>query len=126
MKLLLDQGLPRTAADLLNNAGIETTHVGSIGYAAAEDNAILELGRSEGYVIVTLDADFHASLALTGATQPSVIRIRIEGLKAKAAAELIKTVLSGCRQDLECGSAVTVQEGRIRIRKLPMISSNKG
>ncbi len=59
MKLLLDQGLPRTAAELLNRAGIDTTHVGEIGYAAAEDDMILQLGRNEGYVIVTLDSDFH-------------------------------------------------------------------
>ncbi len=72
MKLLLDQGLPRTAAELLNSAGIDTTHVGEIAYAAAEDDMILQFGRSGGYVIVTLDADFHASLAMTGTTAPSV------------------------------------------------------
>ncbi len=125
MKLLLDQGLPRTAAELLNRAGIDTTHVGEIGYAAAEDDMILQLGRNEGYVIVTLDSDFHASLALTGATEPSVIRIRIEGLKAMAAVELLKTVLARCVRELEHGAAVTVQEGRIRVRQLPLISSTK-
>ena len=125
MKLLLDQGLPRTAAELLNSAGIDTTHVGEIGYAAAEDDMILQFGRSGGYVIVTLDADFHASLAMTGTTAPSVIRIRIEGLKARAAAELLKTVLARCASDLEYGAAVTVQEGRIRVRRLPLVSSEK-
>ena len=39
MKLLLDQGLPHTAAELLTTAGIDTTHVGEIGYASAEDPA---------------------------------------------------------------------------------------
>ncbi len=122
MKLLLDQGLPRTAAELLTEAGIDATHVGEIGYATAEDNMILQLGRKEGYVIVTLDTDFHTLLALTGATEPSVIRIRIEGLKAGATAELLKTVLARCTEDLEHGAAVTVQKGRIRVRKLPLIS----
>jgi predicted nuclease of predicted toxin-antitoxin system len=77
MKLLLDQGLPRSAALLLCEAGIDTIHVGNIGYAAAADADILEKGRQENRVIVTLDADFHALLALTEATSPSVIRIRI-------------------------------------------------
>ncbi len=124
MKLLLDQGLPRSAAKLLCDAGVNTVHVGEIGYAAAEDDQILRLGRNEGYVIVTLDADFHASLALSGATEPSVIRIRIEGLKAKAA-ELLKEVLRRCDPYLERGAAVTVQKGRIRVRQLPLISSEK-
>ena len=60
MKLLLDQGLPRTAAALLRQAGIDSVHVGEIGYAAATDASILERARNEERVVVTLDADFHA------------------------------------------------------------------
>jgi predicted nuclease of predicted toxin-antitoxin system len=41
MKLLLDQGLPRSAAALLTNRGIDTIHVGDIGIATAEDAEIL-------------------------------------------------------------------------------------
>src|SRR5687768_9912917 len=73
MRLLLDQGLPRAAAALLRQAGIDTVHVGEIGYAAATDASILEHGRNEERVVVTLDADFHALLARTGAPSPSVI-----------------------------------------------------
>lgn len=40
MRLLLDQGLPRSAA-------IETVHVSEIGYSAADDATILEKGREE-------------------------------------------------------------------------------
>jgi hypothetical protein len=62
MKLLLDQGLPRSAAMLLREGGIDTLHVGEIGLAAATDNEILQRGRQEERVVVTLDADFHALL----------------------------------------------------------------
>ncbi len=37
MKLLLDQGLPRSAAALLRNVNIDTIHVGEIGLSAGED-----------------------------------------------------------------------------------------
>jgi Domain of unknown function (DUF5615) len=37
MKLLLDQGLPLSAATLLRDVGIDTVHVGEIGLSAAED-----------------------------------------------------------------------------------------
>jgi len=121
MKLLLDQGLPQTTAELLRKAGIDSLHVGEIGYAAAEDSIILQFGRNQKCVIVTLDADFHTLLALSGATEPSVIRIRIEGLKADATAEILKTVLALSIQDLENGAAVTVQERRIRVHRLPLI-----
>jgi predicted nuclease of predicted toxin-antitoxin system len=121
IKLLLDQGLPRTAASLLRTAGVDTIHVGEIGYASADDADILQRGREDERVVVTLDADFHALLALSGATSPSVIRIRIEGLRAQATAELLQTVLSQSDEDLEQGAVVTVQESRIRVRRLPLL-----
>jgi len=43
MKLLLDQGLPRSAALLLRAAGLDADHVGERGYATAADSAILAL-----------------------------------------------------------------------------------
>jgi predicted nuclease of predicted toxin-antitoxin system len=121
MKLLLDQGLPRNAAALLCQAGIDTVHVGDIGHSCSEDAVILQLGRDNERVVVTPDADFHTLLALSGATSPSVIRIRIEGLRGEELANLLHTVLARCAIDLEQGSAVTVQEGRIRIRHLPLV-----
>ncbi len=102
--------------------GIDTVHVGEIGYATAEDAAILQLSRDEQRVVVTLDADFHALLALSGATAPSVIRIRIEGLRAAELTSLLQAVLNQCQHDLEHGAMVTVQEQRLRVRRLPLLS----
>lgn len=73
MRLPLDEGLPRSALLHLHNAGIEAAHVGDMGLATASDAKILDIGRQEGRVVVTLDADFHALLVLSGATGPSVI-----------------------------------------------------
>jgi predicted nuclease of predicted toxin-antitoxin system len=84
MKLLLDQGLPRSAVTLLIEAGIDTIHVAEIGLSAANDTDILQKARDDERVVVTFDADFHALLALSVATSPSVIRIRIERLRAPA------------------------------------------
>ncbi|OIO91340.1 MAG: hypothetical protein AUK03_11315 [Anaerolineae bacterium CG2_30_64_16] len=122
MKLLLDQGLPRTAASLLRQAGIDAVHVGEIGFSSASDAEILDRGREEGCVIVTLDADFHALLALSRAMAPSVIRIRIEGLRAAALTSLLQVVLRLWGEELERGAVATVQEERIRIRRLPLLS----
>ena len=121
MKLLLDQGLPRTAAKLLRVAGFDTVHVGDIGYATVKDAAILQLATAEQRVVVTLDADFHTLLALSAASTPSVIRIRIEGLRAEAVAALIQSVVAQCEQELAQGAVVTAQEGRLRVRRLPLV-----
>ena len=120
MKLLLDQGLPRSAVGFLRDAGIDTVHVGDIGYSTADDSTIIEKGRAEGRIIVTLAADFHALLALSGAVAPSVIRIRREGLRGIGTARVILTILEHCAADLEQGALVTAQLGRIRVRRLPV------
>jgi predicted nuclease of predicted toxin-antitoxin system len=121
MKLLLDQGLPLSAATLLRNAGIDTIHVSEIGMSEAEDSDIIERARDTGRVVVTLDADFHTLLALNVATTPSTIRIRIERLRSQALTDLLLTVVAECEEDLEQGSAITVELSRIRIRRLPLL-----
>lgn len=119
MKLLLDQGLPRSAAVLLRNHGLDVDHVGERGLAAASDAVLVGLAAAEDRVIMTLDADFHAILALTHATKPSVVRIRIEGLRAEALTKLIQAIVAQVHDDLVVGAMVTVQDGRIRVRRLP-------
>lgn len=120
MKLLLDQGLPRSAATLLCQRGADAVHVGELGLAAADDALILETGRETGRVVVTLDADFHALMVLSGARQPSVIRIRIERLRGAQLAEVRLRVLEACGDDLDRGALVSVQQGRTRLRRLPI------
>ncbi|MFO7631905.1 MAG: DUF5615 family PIN-like protein [Caldilinea sp.] len=81
MKLLLDQGLPRSAAALLRDAGIDAIHTGEIGYATAEDAVIIirvERLRAEALteLIQRILNDWHSELT-TGAVltvQPRRIR----------------------------------------------------
>lgn len=120
MRLLLDQGLPRSALLHLHNKGIDAVHVGDRGLATATDSRILDLGRAEAMVVVTLDADFHAILALSGATGPSVIRIRIEGLRGEDLARVLVNVLQVCSDELLKGAMVSVTENGVRIRRLPV------
>jgi len=121
MKLLLDQGLPRSSAELLRETGLDAVHTGECGLSTAPDDAILAAGRTQGRTVVTLDSDFHTILALEEASGPSVIRVRWEGLRGSDMAELIGRVLNLCRDELELGAAVSVRPEGIRIRLLPMI-----
>ena len=121
MKRLLDQGLPLSAAALLREAGFDTVHVGEIGMSEADDSDIIQKARDDGRVVATLDADFHTLLALDLAVSPSVIRIRIERLRATALTALLLRVIAECTENIEQGSAITVEPSRIRIRRLPLV-----
>lgn len=121
MKLLLDQGLPRSTVGHLHKLKLEAVHVGELDLASASDASILEFAREKQMVVVTLDADFHALLAFAGASGPSVIRIRIEGLQAEELADLLVRVLGGCSDDVKQGALVSATESAIRVRQLPLL-----
>jgi predicted nuclease of predicted toxin-antitoxin system len=120
MRVLLDQGLPRSAAKLLRDAGIDAIHTAECDLATATDSDILEYARRQDQFVVTLEADFHAILVLRHAVAPSVIRIRIEGLRAEAIVDLLQAVLRYCDAELTKGAMVSVTSNRIRIRCLPV------
>jgi predicted nuclease of predicted toxin-antitoxin system len=120
MNLLLDQGLPRSAVPPLAAAGHAAVHVADIGMAKASDQEILAEAVARDASIVTIDADFHALLALNGATRPSVIRLRVQGLGRDGLVLLILSVLTQCEADLVAGAVVTADTTRARVRRLPL------
>lgn len=120
MKLLLDQGLPRSAAARLREMGIEVVHVGELGMATSNDEQIMDYAAEQRLVIVTLDADFHAMLARRRAAGPSVIRIRIEGLKGPGLASMLVKLLPRCAEAMEHGAIASITSRRMSIRRLPI------
>jgi predicted nuclease of predicted toxin-antitoxin system len=83
----------------------------------AADNEILAS-------IMTLDADFHATLAVSGASGPFVIRLRMQGLGAPETVELVQRVLNAFKAELERGSLVTVKVRKTTCHRLPIGSSD--
>lgn len=120
ISLVLDQGVPRDVASLFRNLGYECMHVGEIGMWKASDGEILAFALERSAIIVTLDADFHAILAVAGARGPSVIRVRIEGLRAAGIFELVKHILDVFAADLKRGSLITVKAQKITCHWLPI------
>lgn len=126
IRLLLDQGLPRSAVQHLGHSGSDALHVADVGFDRAPDADIIGFARQQGRVIVTLDADFHSLLAISGATSPSVIRIRQEGLRGPEVAVLIQHVLTKVGAQLEQGAIVTVTASALRLRLLPLARASGG
>ncbi len=120
MKLLLDQGLPRSTVKHLAAAGIAAEHVGELGMASASDDAILLAAQQRHAVVVTLDADFHRLLAASHASSPSVVRIRIEGLRGDQLAVILTRVIEAASAELEAGAVASLTPNRIRVRMLPI------
>ena len=121
IRVLLDQGLPVSAASLLRKVGWDAVHVSELRMSSADDAKILERARLENRVCVTLDADFHALICASRAAQPSVIRIRIQGLRGAEAAELIVKVVTRTASDLQRGALVSVTRSSLRVHYIPIV-----
>jgi predicted nuclease of predicted toxin-antitoxin system len=120
MKFLLDQGIGRFTVSHLQAAGFSAEHVGDVGLAASPDQVILNHAAKSKAVVITLDADFHQLLAMTRAPGPSVIRIRIEGLKSEAIARLFVRVAAQFENELHAGAVISVSLDQARARLLPI------
>lgn len=120
MKLLLDQGLPRSTVKHLAALGILAEHTGDLGMASESDEAILNAALQRNAILVTLDADFHRLLASSRATSPSVVRIRMEGLKGDQLASILMQVIGAAGAELDAGAVASVTTNRIRVRALPI------
>ena len=90
----------------------------------ASDEEILAWAREQDATVVTLDADFHAMLAVSGASGPSVIRIRIEGLRAEALVELLSRLLVTCSSEIKRGSLLTIKWNKVTQHRLPIGSQD--
>jgi predicted nuclease of predicted toxin-antitoxin system len=121
MRWLLDQGIPRSCVKELTAAGHEAVHAADIGLERSADVVILERAAAENRVVVTLDADFHALLADSLAGKPSVIRIRDEGLKAPEVTAVVLSLFKRFADQLLGGCAMTLRNGRVRYRMLPLV-----
>ena len=88
--------------------------------ATAADIDILELARVEGRIIITQDLDFSMLIAVGKYNQPSLVTLRLSSAKPDAIAQRLLEVLPQLEEELTQGSALTIDDNSVRIRKLPI------
>jgi predicted nuclease of predicted toxin-antitoxin system len=88
--------------------------------ATATDAEILEFARIEDRIIVTQDLDFSMLIALAKYEQPSLITLRLSSAKPDGVARRLLEVLPRLERELIEGSAITIEDDSVRIRKLPI------
>jgi predicted nuclease of predicted toxin-antitoxin system len=120
LRLLADMNIsPKTVA-LLREQGWDIVRVPELLPLDAPDEQVLERARADGRVVVTQDLDFSTLLALSGEDRPSVVTLRLATSDPEIVARRLLEVLPEVGGALQEGSAVTVEETSVRIRKLPV------
>ncbi|MFN5763854.1 MAG: DUF5615 family PIN-like protein [Pseudanabaena sp.] len=120
IRLLADVHIsPKTVGDL-QKQGYVIMRSSEVLPANAPDINILEFARIENWVVLTQDLDFSMLVALSKYSQPSLITLRLSSAKPDIVTKRLLDVLSQIEKALQEGSAITVQDESIRIRKLPV------
>jgi predicted nuclease of predicted toxin-antitoxin system len=120
MKIILDMNISPDWATVLNDNGHEAVHWSSVGQANDSDQLIAGWAASNRAVVVTNDMDFGELLVLTNATKPSVIAFRKGRNAAHLHQYLLLRALTVCRSELEAGALIIINQGRQRMRLLPL------
>lgn len=89
MKLLFDQNLSFKLCRQLDDLFLGSTQVRLLGLERADDRTIWDYAKSNGFVLVTLDADFVEMAGHHGAP-PKVIRLRCGNQSTAAIVALLR------------------------------------
>jgi predicted nuclease of predicted toxin-antitoxin system len=121
VRFLVDASLSPAVAVLLIEAGHDAVHVGDALGLKVPDLEVLEHAAADGRVIIAADTDFGELLARRGVNSPSLVLFRRRtGRRPANQASLLLEHLPDVRPQLEEGAVVVIEEGRIRVRQLPI------
>ena len=120
LKLLLDMNLSPDWVRTLQEQGWEAVHWSTVGDPRATDKEIMDWASAHEHVVFTHDLDFGTMLALSHRTGPSVIQVRAENVLPSHLEKAVIAALSQHERDLAAGALIVVDEGRSRVRVLPL------
>ncbi len=110
---------PLTVAALQLN-GYDVQRSTELLPATAADVDILELARVENRIVITQDLDFSMLIALGRYQQPSLITLRLSSAKPDYVTKRLLAILPQLEKELTEGSALTINDDSMRVRKLPI------
>jgi predicted nuclease of predicted toxin-antitoxin system len=120
VKFLLDMGISPLTAACLRETGHEAVHLHQEQLDKLPDPDVLSKARDEAAVLVAHDLDFPDLLAASGAKLPSVVLLRLRNMRPENVNRHLRLVLDHYEPALREGAILTVTEGRIRQRLLPI------
>jgi len=120
LRFIADMNLSPLTVNDLRRDGWDIVRVSDFLPADASDDKILAWTRSQDSVLITQDLDFSTLLALAGFSRPSLITLRLSNTDPGVVTSRLRRIIAQIEQALREGSAVTVDDLNVRIRRLPI------
>jgi predicted nuclease of predicted toxin-antitoxin system len=118
---LADMGVSGTTVRRLRDEGHDAVHLRDEGLQRLPDDEVLAKAVRENRIVLTFDLDFGDLLATRTATLPSVVIFRLRDARPATVSAKLRAVLADPNHGLEQGSIVIVEDGRYRVRRLPIL-----
>ena len=120
MRFLADMGISPITVQFLVSLGYDAFRLSEQGLHRMPDPDILQMARDEGRILFTHDLDFGDILAASGDRSPSVIIFRLHSMRPDAVNMYLTRVIYEFEDSLDDGAIISVTEGQIRCRQLPI------
>lgn len=121
MRLLADMHISPRTVEFLRSLGHDVVRVDEVLPTTASDEAIIARAAEESRAVLTQDLDFSAAIALAGMSAPSLISVRLYSSRIEYVNAILQKVLPVLEQDVVAGMIITVEDHRLRRRRLPVI-----
>lgn len=120
MRFLADMGISPDTVRFLASIGHDAVHLSEQGLHRMPDPEILQKARDERRILLTHDLDFGDLMAASEAQLPSVIIFRLHNMQPAVVNHYLQGVIADFQRSLDSGTIISVTEGRIRSRQLPI------
>lgn len=120
VKFLADMGISPKAVDFLQNLGHDAVHLHEQALDRLPDPAVMAKAQNEERILLTHDLDFGELVAASGTRLPSVIIFRLRNMHPERVNRYLQSLVAQHRSILEQGAIITVTEGQMRVRPLPL------
>ena len=120
MRFLADMGISPKAVEFLQHLGHQAVHLQQHDLRRLKDSEILQKALQEGSIVLTHDLDLGDLLAASGADLPSVVIFRLRNMRPDNVNRYLVKIISQYPEAVEHGAIITVTEGLIRMRELPL------